>query len=74
VVGYAPDGREVGRIELPTSRVTSAGFGGVGGRDLYITSAGGNETTAEEDPAAGGLFHLHMDIAGRPEFRSRVGL
>jgi sugar lactone lactonase YvrE len=74
LIGYAPDGREIGQIELPTSRVTSAGFGGADGRDLFISTAGGDETTPAEDPAAGCLFHIRMDIPGRPEFRSRVGL
>jgi D-xylono/L-arabinono-1,4-lactonase len=74
LIGYAPDGREIGSIELPTSRVTSAGFGGMDARDLFITTAGGDETTAAEDPAAGCLFHVQMDVPGRPEFRSRVGL
>jgi len=68
---YDEQGREVDRITLPTSRVTSAGFGGDGG-DLYITTAGGEETTPEEDPAAGGLFHLQVPAIGREEFRSRV--
>ena len=68
---YDGQGREVERIALPTSRVTSAGFGG-DGADLYITTAGGDETTPEEDPAAGGLFHLRLDVRGRAEFRSQV--
>lgn len=74
LVGYDPSGREVARIELPTSRVTSAGFGGAEGRDLYITTAGGDEATPKEDPLAGALFHVAMGTPGRPEFRSRVGL
>lgn len=72
VVGYDPAGREVARIELPTSRVTSAGFGG--GRDLFITTAGGDETTPDEDPGAGGLYTVTMSAPGRPEFLSRVQL
>ncbi|HMQ32692.1 MAG TPA: SMP-30/gluconolactonase/LRE family protein [Chloroflexaceae bacterium] len=74
LVGYDPSGREVERIALPTSRVTSAGFGGADGRDLYITTAGGEETSPAEDPGAGGLFRTRLPVAGRPEFRSRVGL
>jgi len=72
VVCYTSDGQEVGRIDLPTSRVTSAAFGGDDLRPLYITTAGGDETTPAEDPAAGGLFRVRMEVAGRPEFRSRV--
>lgn len=74
VVGYDPAGREVTRIELPTSRVTSAGFGGADGRDLFITTAGGDETTPAEDPGAGGLYRLRMAIPGRSEYLSRVRL
>jgi len=68
---YDDQGREIDRVTLPTSRVTSAGFGG-DGADLYITTAGGDETTPEDDPAAGGLFHLRPGVSGRAEFRSRV--
>lgn len=71
LVRYAPDGREVARVAFPTSRVTSAGFAGQDGRDLYVTSAGG-ETPAAEDAHAGALFHLRPGVAGRAEFRSRV--
>lgn len=71
LVRYDDQGREADRITLPTSRVTSAGFGG-DGCDLYITTAGGTETTPEEDPAAGGFFHLRLGVGGQQEFRSRV--
>lgn len=74
LVCYDSAGRELGRVELPTSRVTSAAFGGPDGRDLYITTAGGDETTPADDPGAGGLFRTRLDVGGRPEFRSRVGL
>jgi D-xylonolactonase len=71
LVRYAPDGREVGRVAFPTSRVTSAAFAGDSYRDLYVTTAGG-DTPADEDPTAGALFRLSPGVAGRPEFRSRV--
>lgn len=74
LVGYDPAGREVARIALPTPRVTSAGFGGADGRELYITTAGGDEAEPAADPGAGGLFRTRLPVAGRPEFRSRVGL
>lgn len=74
LVGYDAAGNEVTRITLPTSRVTSAAFGGPDGQELYITTAGGDETTPEDDPGAGGLYRTRTGVAGRPEFRSRVGL
>jgi len=72
VVRLDEGGNELERIELPTERVTSAAFGGADRRDLYITTAGGDETTPEEDLHAGDLFLARLSVAGRPEFRSRV--
>ena len=47
VVRYSPDGEEIGRIALPTPRVTSAIFGGRDYADMYITTAGGEDKGAE---------------------------
>ena len=65
----APLGRV---IDLPTARITSLTFAGDDLRDLYITSAGGGGR-GDEDPAAGALFQVRSPVAGRPEFRSRLG-
>ena len=38
VRGFAPDGSEVGRVEVPARMVTSLCFGGTDRRDLYIVT------------------------------------
>ena len=50
--GFAPDGAEVGRVEVPAKMVTSVCFGGADRRDLYIVT--GDST---DDPARGGAIH-----------------
>jgi D-xylonolactonase len=47
-------------------------FGGDDLTDIYITSAGGQDRK-ENGPGAGSLFKLNLGIAGRPEFRSKIG-
>jgi D-xylonolactonase len=59
------------RIELPTGKVSSVTFGGEDMRDMYITTAGGN-AASDGDTAAGALFRVRMDVAGVPEFFSRI--
>ena len=39
VRGFAPDGSEVSRVEVPARMVTSLCFGGIDRRDLYIVTA-----------------------------------
>ena len=73
VARYSPDGAEDMRIEFPAKKVSSVTFGGEDYRDIYITTAGG-DNKAEEGPGAGALFRVRLGIRGVPEFRSRVGL
>ena len=73
VARYSPDGTEDMRIEFPAKKVSSVTFGGEDYRDIYITTAGG-DNKAEEGPGAGALFRVRLGIRGVPEFRSRVGL
>ncbi len=73
LVRYRPDGGEDRRIELPARKVSSAGFGGPALDELYVTTAGGGDREAE-GPGAGALFRLRPGLAGRPEYRSRIGL
>ncbi|HLF26714.1 MAG TPA: SMP-30/gluconolactonase/LRE family protein [Anaerolineae bacterium] len=72
IVRYTPDGREERRVQFPTLKITSLAFGGEDYRDVYVTSAGGDDSAA--DPAAGALFRLRSPIAGKPEFFSRIRL
>lgn len=72
VVRYSPEGRETARITVPVANVTSLAFGGEDYRDVYITTAGGNEPSA--GPQAGNLFRCPSKVAGKREFYSRVAL
>ncbi len=66
LVHHAGNGRVLERLELNAENVTSAAFGGVGLKKLYVTSAAGGGTEA------GAVFEHNAGVAGRPEFRSQV--
>lgn len=60
VRGFARDGSEVGRIEVPARMVTSLCFGGSDRRDLYIVTADN-----VDDPDRGGTIHrTRADVPG----------
>jgi sugar lactone lactonase YvrE len=61
VARYEPGGREVARIPLPVSRVTSCAF--VGER-LFITTA--SRHAADAEPDAGRLFAADVGVGGPP--------
>lgn len=68
VVRYAPDGREIARISLPVSRVTSLTFGGPEHRTLFVTTST-HKLNAQEREAqrlAGSLFVMQTGVAGLP--------
>jgi D-xylonolactonase len=69
---YAPDGREVSRINFPAKKVSSVIFGGDDYTDIYVTTAGGDKKETD-GPGAGALFRLSLGIKGLPEFFSRIG-
>jgi sugar lactone lactonase YvrE len=73
LVRYKPDGSEERRIEFPAKKVSSLTFGGPDYKDIYVTTAGG-DNRAEEGAGAGALFRLRLGIQGVPEFRSRITL
>jgi sugar lactone lactonase YvrE len=62
------DGRHLEVVELPTSHVTSAAFGGPKLDELYITSAG----EGLSEPHAGDLFVAHPGVSGPPAYRFRI--
>ena len=70
---YAPDGTLRGSIPFPAKKVSSVTFGGPNHADAYVTTAGGDDPDGA-GPGAGALFRLRLGIAGRPAFRSRIGL
>lgn len=72
VVRYDPSGQEVMRIDFPAKKVSCVTFGGDDYRDLYFTTAGG-DNKEENGPGAGGLYRLRTGIRGVPEFHSIIG-
>lgn len=68
VTRHAPDGKVLHTVMLPCSQITSCTFGGPGLTTLFITSAanGLSREQLEQEPLAGGLFALNLDIAGVP--------
>lgn len=59
--------RELGRITLPVSQVTSCAFGGADLRTLYVTSArvGLDAEALAREPLAGGLFAFDVAEPGK---------
>jgi sugar lactone lactonase YvrE len=72
-VHYSPEGEETMRIHLPACNVSCVAFGGPDYRDLYITTAGGDDK-ASKGWGAGALYVARPPVHGVPEFRSCVGL
>ena len=66
-------GKVMQTIDLPCSHVTSCAFGGPDLKTLYITTArvGLSEQRLEDEPLAGGLFAVELDVAGLPANRFR---
>ena len=73
LVRYSPTGAQERRVWFPARKVSSITFGGDDYTDMYITTAGGQNKTAE-GPGAGCLYRLNLGIAGKPEYPSRIGL
>lgn len=71
IVRLSPHGERMSAIALPCANVTKAVFAGRDLKTLYITTArkGLTETQLEEQPLAGGLFVVDVDVAGLPSGR-----
>ncbi len=78
IVRYRPDGHPDRIINLPVSRPTCPAFGGPNLRTLYVTSAreGLLPGDLEEQPEAGGVFALEVDVFGllEPRFGLTIAL
>jgi sugar lactone lactonase YvrE len=57
---YSPEGELAEVVDVPAAHTTKPAFGGADLRDLYITTAAG------DDPHAGGLFVARPGVAGLP--------
>lgn len=71
---YSPKGELLGRIELPVANVTKACFGGPDLKTLYITTAwkGLSDEDRANQPLAGGLFAVGVDVPGLPQNEVRL--
>ena len=69
ITRYSPDGTVDRKIDMPVRRPTSLCFGGPDFKTLYVTSASTRLTPEElaENPDAGALFKIDLDIAGIAE-------
>lgn len=74
VVRHAPDGSVDRVVEVPASRTTCPAFGGDDLKTLYITSARQGMTDEElaNEPHAGSVFALRVDVPGLPETPVRL--
>lgn len=68
VTRHDPEGKVLRTIILPCSQPTSCTFGGPNLSTLYITTAANGLTSEqlEQEPLAGGLFAVDLDISGKP--------
>jgi sugar lactone lactonase YvrE len=71
ITRHEASGKVTRTISLPCSQVTSCAFGGPELKTLYITTAavGLPAERLEQEPLAGGLFAINIDIAGVPPNR-----
>lgn len=67
-------GEKLTIIKVPVNNVTSCAFGGEKLNELYITTAriGNDDNDRSEQPLAGGLFRVKLDVQGLPARRAKV--
>lgn len=62
-------GEKLMTIDVPAQYVTSCVFGGEEMDELFITTASFGRARGEQQPHAGGIFHVKVGIKGRPTHR-----
>lgn len=69
VLRVTPDGAVDRHIAVPTLKPTMPAFGGPDLSTLFVTSIGGGGSHEEDpdDPQAGGLFAIELDVRGLPD-------
>lgn len=67
------NGQLLEKLQMPVANVTACAFGGDDLHDLYITTArvGIDDDALKKQPSAGGLFRVHVDVAGTKAFAYR---
>lgn len=74
VVCLSPAGKQLSKIETTLAKqVSSVTFGGEDYDQMYLTTAGGPDRSADQ-PAAGALLQVSAEVQGVAEFYSRIGL
>jgi D-xylono/L-arabinono-1,4-lactonase len=73
MVRYTPRGEESERIYFTGKLVSCPAFGGGDYRELYVTTAGG-DNKKDNGAGAGALFRVRPGVKGVPEFRTRIKL
>lgn len=71
IVRLGTTGKIETKIEIPTPKTSSLTFGGLDYHNIYITTADGHIRDFDRS-AAGSLFKTMSQVAGRPEFFSRI--
>jgi sugar lactone lactonase YvrE len=78
VIRWSPEGRVDREIRLPATNITMPCFGGPDLKTLFVTSArqGRSAEQLAQEPLAGALFRMELDIPGLPEtpFKAAPGL
>ncbi|WP_332677563.1 SMP-30/gluconolactonase/LRE family protein [Brevundimonas sp.] len=71
---FDPEGRPLGKIELPVPAVTKVAFAGDDLKTMYFTTAwmGMDAAQRAKAPAAGGLFRMSVDRPGLPQALIRL--
>jgi len=72
---YEFGGKLMGKLKFPCANVTKAAFGGSDLRTLYVTTAwkGLTPQQREEQPLAGGLFRVRVEVPGLTQNRIAHG-
>lgn len=67
-------GEKLATVKLPVNNVTSCAFGGEHLDELYITTtiAGNDGNDMNDQPLAGGLFRVKLDVKGLPVHRAKL--
>ena len=69
---YDKDANLLEQIDFPAKHITSCIFGGENLDELYVTTGGGREGDAPDNPN-GALFRFKPGARGMSEFRSKMG-
>lgn len=69
VLKISPEGRVVGKVNLPTRNATCVEFVGT---ELFVTTAGDEEGEGESKRLGGGLFRVEVGVRGVEHFEVKL--